>query len=263
MSSPIWLVRADAHLVSDDLARFAATRDQELRGELAVRHLPLVKFVARKMSLNLPAHIESDDLVSWGSLGLLDAIDKFDPARGVKFSTYAVTRIRGAILDGLQQMDWAPKQITSKVRAVRRWQQQLAAELGYEPSIEQVAERMESTPAEVRGWMVDDYATRVKPLDGPAGSNDGTDAFPVSGELKEDPDQEIAGEVAEIRSRMTAAVRTLGEREQQVFLLYYRDGKTLRQVADELGVSVSSATQAHTRLVEQVRDRLAAFGGVA
>lgn len=244
-------------IMSDDLAEYARTRDPQLRGELAVRHLPLVKFVARKLSMNLPAHVELEDLVSWGSLGLLDAIDKFDPDRQVKFSTYAVTRIRGAILDGLQQMDWAPKQVTSKVRLVRRVRTQLASELGHEPSVEQVAERMACTGAEVRGWMADDLSTRVKPLE-PAPDADG-----AGFELGEHADQEIAGEVAEIRSRVGQVVRTLGEREREVFLLYYRDGKTLREIAEFLGVSVSSATQAHTRLVEEVRWRLAALGGVA
>lgn len=249
-------------IMSDDLVEFARTRDSELRSRLAERHLPLVKFVARKLAMNLPGHIELEDLVSWGCLGLLDAIDKFDPDRQVKFSTYAVTRIRGAILDGLQQMDWAPKQVTSKVRLVRRTQTALAAELGCEPSNEQIAERMGCTEAEVRGWKVDHAATRVKPLDGPAYESDDVSSTYAS-DLGEEPDQEIAGEVAEIRSRVSKVVRTLPDRELEVFLLYYREGKTLREIAEFLGVSVSSATQAHTRLVEEVRWRLAALGGVA
>jgi RNA polymerase sigma factor FliA len=255
------VVAGKASAMSDDLATFALTRDRELRGQLAVRHLPLAKFVARKMSANLPSHIEIDDLVSWGCLGLLDAIDKFDPSREVRFSTYAVTRIRGAILDGLQQMDWAPKQITSKIRAMRRLRETLTNELGRQPSVDELAERLTCTTEEVRGWMVDDYATRIKPLDTPAGDGDG-EARPAE-ELSDDAEQELAGEVAEIRSRVTLAVRALGERERAVFLLYYRDCKTLRQIAEDLGVSVSSATQTHTRLVEQVRTRLAALGGVA
>lgn len=248
--------------MTDDLATFAATRDPELRGTLAVRHLPLVKFVARKMSANLPAHIEIDDLVSWGSLGLLDALDKFDPGREVKFSTYAVTRIRGAILDGLQQMDWAPKQITSKVRAVRRCSEMLTNELGRAPTLEEMASRLECSAGEVRGWLTDDTALRVKPLDTPGSESDPGDGS-MHAELSDDAEQELAGEVAEIRSKVTLAVRALGQRERAVFLLYYRDGKTLRQIADELGVSVSSATQTHTRLVEQVRERLALLGGAA
>ena len=246
----------------DDLQTYARTRDPQLRDALCVRHLPLVKFVARRMASSLPAHIELDDLVSWGTLGLIDALDKFDPTREVKFSTYAVTRIRGAILDGLQKMDWAPKQITSKVRALRRLREQLTGELGREPSVEEMADRLGVDPAEVRGWLLDDAATRVKSLapaeDRDADRGSGSDTLVDAGA----EDQEIAGEVAEIRARVTRAVMGLGEREKAVLLLYYREGWTLREVAAQLGVSVSSATQTHTRLVEQVRDRLAALGGM-
>lgn len=244
--------------MSEELAAYAATRDPQLREALTIRHLPLVKFVARKMSANLPAYVELDDLVAWGSLGLLDAIEKFDVGREVKFSTYAVTRIRGAILDGLQQMDWAPKQVTSKVRQMRRLREVLTNELGYVPSAEQLAYRMDVSVDEVRRWMVDDMATRVKSLTPPAGEDEHSWHDPG-----EDADQEVAGEVAEIRRRVTVAVGSLGERERAVFVLYYRDSLTLKEIAAELGVSVSSATQIHTRLVNQVRDRLAAFGAVA
>lgn len=246
--------------MSDDLATFAATRDPVLRGELAVKHLPLAKFVARKMSSNLPSNVELDDLVSWGSLGLIDAIDKFDPSREVRFSTYAVTRIRGAILDGLQQMEWAPKQVTSKVRAVRRLREVLTNELGYEPSVDQLAYRMDVKPSEVRGWLLDDAATRLKPLASQSADDDDQRDDPAAASME---DQSIAGEVTEIRSRVTVAVRSLPELEQMVFLMYYRDGLTLRLIAEELGVSVSSATQTHTRLVDLVRERLATFGAVA
>jgi RNA polymerase sigma factor for flagellar operon FliA len=159
--------------VPDDLATYAQTRDPELRGSLAVKHLPLVKFVARKMSRSLPAHMDLDDLVSWGSIGLLDAIDKFDPTRQVRFSTYAVTRIRGAILDGLQQMDWAPKQVTSKVRAVRRVQELLTAELGYDPTVPQVAVRMGLDEALVRRWINDGDMCRWRPLEAGDGDSEG------------------------------------------------------------------------------------------
>lgn len=248
---------------NDDLYWYAQTRDVALRDQLAIRHLPLVKFVARRMAGSLPSHIELDDLVSWGTLGLLDALDKFDPTREVKFSTYAVTRIRGAILDGLQKMDWAPKQITSKVRAMRRLREQLANELGRYPTVEEMADRLGVDVEDVRGWLVDDAATRVKPLETGQPTGTGGDSEPtIRGDLAEDADQEIAGEVAEIRARVSRAVMGLGERERAVLLLYYREGWTLREVAAQLGVSVSSATQTHTRLVEQIRDRLALFGGM-
>jgi RNA polymerase sigma factor for flagellar operon FliA len=255
-----FLAAAAETLIVDDLERLAATRDPELRGELAVRHLPLVKFVARRMASNLPAHIDMDDLVSYGSLGLLDALDKFEPARGHRFSTYAVTRIRGAILDGLQQMDWAPKQVTSRVRNMRRLREVLTNELGYQPSVEQLAERIGSTPAEIRACMLDDRVTRVKGLDHGAYNDDQGGPLDLA---DSDWEHSLSGEIQELRQRMAHAVCGLPSREAAVLTLYYRDGKTLRQIATDLGVSVSSATQAHTHLVESVRDRLALMGGVA
>jgi RNA polymerase sigma factor for flagellar operon FliA len=263
--APFFVASAETVLVSDELEHLARTRDPVLRGELAVRHLPLVKFVARRMSSNLPAHIEMDDLVSWGSLGLLDALDKFEPARGHRFSTYAVTRIRGAILDGLQQMDWAPKQVTTRVRNLRRLREVMTNELGYQPSEEQLAERIGVSAAEVRSWLVDDRVTRLRPLDDPIyQSSDGSEHRMV-GEYMADSDWEhaLSGEISELRQRMAHAVCGLPPREAAVLTLYYRDGKTLRQIALDLGVSVSSATQAHTHLVAAVRDRLALMGGVA
>lgn len=248
--------------MSDDLTMYARTRDPELRELLAVRHLPLVKFVARKMSRSLPSHIELDDLTSWGSIGLLDAIDKFDPTRQVKFSTYAVTRIRGAILDGLQKMDWAPKQVTSKVRAVRHVRTLLTSELGHVPSVDEMAERMAFSPALVRRWLLDDMTTRVQSLEPSADDDEGT-GHAYTDTVYDEPDQEVAGEVAEIRAHVAMAMRSLGVRERAVLLLYYRDSMTLREIAEHLGVSVSSATQTHTRLINSVRHRLATLAGVA
>lgn len=249
--------------VSDDLATYAKTRDPALRAALAERHLPLVKYIARKMSTNVPSHIEIGDLVSWGSLGLLDAIEKFNPTLGHAFSTYAVPRIRGSILDGLQQMEWAPKQVTSRVRLIRRTREQLTNHLGYEPTCEQLAAAVAMTPAEVRGILVDDATTRVKTLSGPATNDSGGESPHIEVADLTMWDQELAGEVVELRHRMAVAVNTLGERERIVLTMYYRDGKTLRRIAEELGVSVSSAIQTHTRLVETVRARLATLGGVA
>lgn len=245
--------------MSEDLATYAATRDPQLREQLAVRHLPLAKFVARKMSANMPANVDLDDLVSWGAMGLLDAIDKFDPGREVKFSTYAVTRIRGAILDGLQKMDWAPKQVTSRVRHLRRAQEELRHLLNRDPSVEELAQKLEVPECDVRAWLLDEASQRMKTLDAPAGD----DEQGAHLDLAVAADQDVAGEVAEIRARTAAVLNSLGERDQQVFTLYYVEGKTLREIALQLGISVSSATQAHTRLVDQIRHRLAAYGSVA
>lgn len=245
----------------DALERYAATRDGELRNALVVRHLPLVKFVARKMSSNLPGNVELDDLVSWGTLGLIDAIQKFEPSRGHQFSTYAVWRIQGEIRDGLQRMEWAPKQIVSKVRQMRRVSEAMTVELGREPTLQELADKLSASVEEVRSWLFDDQATRVKPLDYDSGDSE-SDGGPQAW-AAEDAPQEVAGEAAEIRARVAAAVAGLSLEERSVYVLYYRDRLTLREIASELGVSVSKATQTHTRLVDRVRELLAAYGAVA
>jgi RNA polymerase sigma factor for flagellar operon FliA len=133
-------------------------------------------------------------------------------------------------------------------------------ELGYEPKPDELAYRMGVTEAEIRGWLLDDAATRIKPLTIQVGDQD--EEREGSWSAVED-DQVIAAEVAEIRARVMSAVNSLDAREREVLLLYYRDSLTLRQIALQLGLSVSSATTVHTRLVEHIRERLAAFGAVA
>ena len=241
------------------LTEFAVTRDVELRNTLVVRHLPLVKFVARKMSSSLPGNVEFDDLVSWGSIGLIDAIEKFEPERGLQFSTYAVTRIRGDILDGLQRMEWAPKQVTAQVRRMRRAVSDLQHELGREAVDAEIAEKLGVTEAEVRAARLDDKVTRVRALEWESaydGDNSETSMW-----LAEEADQAIAGETAEIRRRMADALAGIDTHEARVLFLYYDQAMTLKEIAAELGISVSSATQAHTRLVDRVRRRLAEVHG--
>lgn len=254
-------ITGEASPVSEMLVEYATTRDQGLRNQLAVRHLPLVKFVARKMSANLPENVELDDLVSWGSIGLLDALEKFEPHRGWQFSTYAVQRIRGEILDGLQRMEWAPKQVVAQVRRHKHALADLQQELGRQPTNEEVAEKLGITEAQSLGIRLDMRATRVQSLDGAGSRGDAEDSDVAEITIPDDPAQEVAGEVVEIRRRMADALVQLDAHEARILFLYYEQNRTLREIALELGISVSSATQAHTRLVDRVRNRLTELHG--
>lgn len=245
----------EASWVSDMLVEYAATRDVEVRNVLVVRHLPLVKFVARKMSSNLPENVDLDDLVSWGGIGLIDAIEKFEPARDLRFSTYAVWRIRGEILDGLQRMEWAPKQITSQVRKLKRVSGELQHELSREPTEDELATKLGISVAMVRSIRLDAAHTNVRGLY--ANYSDEEEGLAEGAWLAEDADQELAGEVGEIRSRMADALVGTAGQDAKILHLYYGRNLTLREIAAELGISVSSATQAHTKLVDRVRRRLA------
>lgn len=246
--------------VSGDLAAYARTRDPQLREQLIIGHMPLVKFVARKMMNSLPAHIDFDDLVSWGTMGLIDSLEKFQPELGHKFSTYAVVRIRGDILDGLQRNEWAPKQVTSKVRTLMRVSNELATALGRHPSHAELAHELGWSESDVRDWLRERGQFQAKSL------HEGTDedGHPADlTQLGQAADQDVAGEAGELQTLVSAVVGRLAPRECAIFLLYYRDGLTLREIASRLHVSVSSVTQTHTRLVEQVRTGLAVMGGTA
>lgn len=243
---------------SADLKTYARTRDPQLRDQLVVGHLPLVKFVARKMMNSLPSHIDFDDLVSWGTMGLIDSLDKFAPELGHKFSTYAVVRIRGAILDGLQKNEWAPKQVTSKVRLLTRTTSDLASQLGRHPTQAELAQELGWSVQEVSDWHRESDQFQTKSLHDSDDWN--ADHFT---QLAQDADQDVAGEAVELQQLVAHAVGRLAARESAVFLMYYRDALTLREIATRLGVSVSSVTQTHTRLVEHVRVGLALAGGAA
>lgn len=248
--------------MSDDLEEYARTRDVHLRDELVARHLPLAKFVARRMRANLPEHIDLDDLVALASIGLLDAIEKFDPAKGFKFSTYAVTRIRGAVLDGLQQMDWAPKHINTRVWKLRRAIGVLATKLEREPTDAELAEEMALSIEEVRAARVDSQRMVINGLEVPlASDSDGPQARHEVVDLN-GWESDLAGEISELRGYVASALSGLGAREAAVLTLYYRDGLNLRQVADRLGVSATSAITTHTQLIEKVRTRLSVVGGM-
>lgn len=238
-----------------DLAGFhayAANRDIELRNQLAIRHLPLAKYIAAKMAASLPRHIDIDDLISWGYIGLIDAIEKFDCARGVMFSTYAVPRIRGAILDGLQKTEWAPKQIMLKVRRTQATANDLASELHREPTVQEIAERMGAEPEEVRTALLDARRLRVTTTD--EHEREDSIFMPPSSPAE----QELAAEQQELKMKVAEILHDLDPADMEIFRMYYGRKMTLREIAAFLGVSVSLATQAHTRLVEYVRLELAA-----
>jgi RNA polymerase sigma factor for flagellar operon FliA len=236
-----------------EFQKFARTRDIDVRNSLAVRHLPLVKYIAAKMAASLPRHIEIDDLISWGYFGLLDAIEKYDCARGVMFSTYAVPRIRGAILDGLQKMEWAPKQIMLKVRRTQLVANELAAELCREPTVDEIAGRMDESPADVREWRLDAQRLRVGTTD--AVQSEDSD-IPQS-QPSTPAEQDVAAQKVELTLKVAEILAKLTASDRSIFRLYYGLGLTLREIAEQQGVSVSLATQAHTRLVEFVRLELA------
>lgn len=238
------------HTIDTAWADWHESRDGAAREWLVVHYASLVKFVAGRLSAGLPRSVDTGDLVSAGVFGLMDAIEKFDPAHGAKFETYAIPRIRGAILDGLRALDWVPRTVRSRARSIQDAITELEGTLGRQPTDDEIATLLGIETAELEKWLADVAAGAVGPLDHVALDSAGT----ATGE----PGRAI--EEGELREAMRNEIRRLPEREQAVLVLYYEDGLTLAEIGEALGVTESRISQVHTKAVLQLRSRLAAAG---
>ncbi len=230
-----------------------ASQEVTAREWLVVHYASLVKFVAGRLAAGLPKTVDTGDLVSAGVFGLMNAIDKFDPSQGFKFETYAVPRIRGAILDGLRALDWVPRSVRSRSRSVQDAIAQLEHELGRTPTDEEIASELQISVEELEKWLTDIAAGAVGPLDHVAMDN-----APAEADAHLQPGR--AMEEGELRDAMRTEISRLPEREQAILILYYEDGLTLSEIGDALGVTESRVSQIHTKAVLQLRSRLAAAG---
>ena len=234
-------------------AAWNGSRDAGARDWLVVHYAGLVKFVAGRLSAGLPRSVDTGDLVSAGVFGLMNAIDRFDPAQGVKFESYAIPRIRGAILDSLRALDWVPRTVRSRSRAVQDAIGQLEGSLGRAPTDEEIAAHLSIGTDELGDWLADIAAGSVGPLDHVA-----IDSAAADDTHETQPG--LALEQAELRDAMRREIGRLPEREQAVLILYYDDGLTLAEIGEALGVTESRVSQIHSKAVLQLRSRLAGAG---
>jgi len=244
----------------DDLwARYKRTGDRALRDELIVQYSPLVKFVAGRVSAGLPHSIEQADLVSYGMFGLIDAIDKFDSERNIKFETYAITRIRGAIIDELRSIDWVPRSVRTKARSVERAYASLEATLGRAPTDAEVAAEMEVSESDLQSIFSQISYIGIVGLDeviSGAGTDRG-ESLTLGDTLADRGDGPVGTfEVEEMKLILAGAINRLGDREKIVLSLYYYEGLTLAQIGQVLGVTESRVCQIHTKAVMLLRSRL-------
>ena len=239
---------------------YKATGEERLRERLILHYSPLVKYVAGRVGVGLPSNIEQADLVSYGIFGLIDAIQKFDIERAIKFETYAISRIKGAIIDELRSIDWIPRSVRFKAREVEKAYAALEAKLHRTPTEAEVAGEL--------GIGLDDLHTifsqvsfvNVVALDEllTAGGEKG-DKLSLVDTLEdtkaEDPVQAFESE--ETKYLLAKAINTLPEREKVVVTLYYYEGLTLAEIGQVLGVTESRICQMHTKAVLQLRGKLA------
>lgn len=231
-------------------AEYKAFGGQDLRNELLLHYLPVAKQVAGRVGATLPNSVSIDDLISFGTFGLMDAIEKFDPERGTKFETYAATRIRGAILDELRASDWVPRSVRAKTKALSRAKLKLENQLGRNPTRDEICIELE--------WTMDFLLSTEKLLrsldlvsleEKSTGTMDTTLGDTIEADDKGAPDS-----YAEMAITLCAEITGLSQRERIVLTLYYFEGLTLSDIGTCLGVTESRVCQIHTKAMTSLNE---------
>jgi RNA polymerase sigma factor for flagellar operon FliA len=237
----------------DDYKKHAGSDSRE---RLILHYAPLVKFVAGRVASGLPPNIEQADLVSYGIFGLIDAIEKFDPSRGFKFETYAVTRIKGAIIDELRSVDWVPRSVRAKARAIERGYSKLENQLRRTPDDGELAQELGISEPELADWLSQISFVGLVALDEILLAGERTGGSTV-GDMVVDPanDPVAAFEVDEMKQLLADSINRAPERERLVLTLYYYEGLTLSEIGEVLGVTESRVCQIHTKAILQLRAR--------
>jgi len=237
---------------------FKKTKSPALRDKFIRQYMPLVKYVAGKVSTGMPDSVEFDDLVGFGQFGLLDAINKFDPEKNVKFKTYAVTRIRGAIFDELRELDWVPRSVRQKSREIEDTIVDLEAKLGRTATDAEIAGAMGSTESEYQNTIMKVSGTSVLSLNDVWYSGDDSDHMSI-GDSIEAPNSlnpDVIVEREEIRKVIIKAINELPKNEKMVIVLYYHEDLTFKEIGQVLNVSESRISQLHTKANLHLRAKL-------
>jgi RNA polymerase sigma factor FliA len=239
--------------------RYKDENDQAARERLVVAYSPMVKFVAGRLGAGLPSHVDDADLISYGLLGLIGAIERFEPERGIKFETFAMTRIRGAIIDELRSLDWVPRSVRSRAREIEAAQSKLEHELQRAPTEAELAAKLNMTEEELQSALLEIANSSVYALDElwtvSDSSGDQVSLLDtIADEGAADPQEAL--DSSEIKDLLTEAIGSLPEREQLVVALYYYENLTLREIGEVLGVTESRVSQLHTKAVMRLKSRL-------
>lgn len=233
---------------SDLWARYTAAPTQALRDELIVHYTPLVRYVASRVAARLPQNVEHGDLVAYGVFGLIDAIEKYDLERGFKFETYAVARIKGAILDELRSLDWVPRSIRAKARAVDTAWSDLEGDLHRTPTRDEIADELDLTGDQLATTLNQISLAGLVALDELVAGGEG--AITLGDTIADvGAGPVVYHEMDEIRVNLATAIATMLERERVILTLYYREGLTLADIGVVLGVTESRVCQIHTKAI--------------
>jgi RNA polymerase sigma factor for flagellar operon FliA len=238
---------------------FRRTQDKALRDRLILTYAPLVKYVAGRLGSGLPAHVDEGDLVSYGLLGLIGAIERYDPERDIKFETYAMARIKGAIIDELRALDWVPRSVRSRAREIERAIAELESRLGRAPTDEEIARKIGISVDELEESLTDISRSSIAALDELWSATGEGDQISLLDTLEDTsgPRPAEALDETELREALADAIARLPEREKLVVTLYYYEELTLREIGEVLGVTESRVSQLHTKAVLRLKARLA------
>jgi RNA polymerase sigma factor FliA len=238
---------------------YRRSRDRKVRDRLILTYAPLVKYVAGRLGSGLPAHVDDDDLVSYGLLGLIGAIERYDPDRDVKFETYAIARIKGSIIDELRSLDWVPRSVRSRARDIERAIGELESRLGRAPTDEEIAGKLGVSEDELNESLSEISRTSIAALDELWTVSSGGDSVALIDTIEDEqgPNPQAALDETELREAIADAISRLPEREKLVVTLYYYEELTLREIGEVLGVTESRVSQLHTKAILRLKARLA------
>lgn len=240
---------------------YARTKSPDIREKIILEYAPLVKVVAGRLGMYLGNNVEFDDLVGYGIFGLIDAIDKYDSMKDVKFETYASLRIRGSILDQIRKMDWIPRTIRQKQKQIEAVMRQVEQDTGRQATDEEIALGLGITDEEYTQWQSQMKITGVVSLNEyiEQGSDISNDRVRVSSHF-EQPEKVM--EKHELKEMLMEALELLTEKEKKVILLYYYEELTLKEISNILEVSESRVSQLHTKALSKMKTKLGKYMGI-
>lgn len=237
---------------------YKKTRDPALREKFIKQYSPLIRYVAGKVAMGLPQNVDFDDLVGYGVFGLIDAIDKFDPEKHVKFKTYAVTRIRGAIFDELRSIDWVPRSVRQKSREIEEAIVSLETQHGRAPTDKEIADHLGLSENDFNTSIQKISGTTILSLDDVWYTGDENDKVSILDSIESpaslNPDHDVERE--EIKRVIVESIKDLPEKEKMVLVLYYYEDLTLKEIGKVLEVTESRVSQLHTKAITRLRARL-------
>jgi len=245
---------SDADMM-DTWVEYKKTGSPELKNELIEKYMPLVRYIAERLLATLPSYIDADDLSSMGVFGLMEAIDRYDLSRGVKFKTYCMNRVRGSILDELRSIDWVPRLVRIKAGKIDKARRNLERRFGREPSFSELAGQLEMTNAEYQKMIEDATPAAIISL-----SDEWEDGEENTGNRKIDLVEDGAGptplDEMHRRDIKDIVCRSLTKKEKIVVVLYYYEGLSMKEIAKVLRLTESRVCQIHSKVIGRLKEQL-------